>query len=224
MARDKVNDGAGLRVERRLAMARRSWLSIYAQMQREAARAQAAQVRAQSAARREAEKAEKAHAVYVRAQAAADVRAQAAAEKERKRLYVESRAAHVAAMNADLENTTEALQGFLAASLRAGDLVSFSSLKKPAPSQPWEHAHLEQAEPAPVPEIFMPAPLTGMGKLFGKAKHEQAVAEGLARYKQAVKEHRSREAQEPAPWRRPGLSGRLPQHNSRKRLRSSMSR
>ena len=115
-------------------------------------------VRAQSAARREADKAERAHAAYVRAQAAADVRAQAATEKELKRLYVESRAALVAAMNADLENTTEALQGFLAASLRAGDLVSFSSLKNPASKPPWHHADLERAEPAPVRETFMPAP------------------------------------------------------------------
>ncbi|HTX55297.1 MAG TPA: restriction endonuclease [Candidatus Baltobacteraceae bacterium] len=149
----------------------------FAQIQREAARAQAAQARAQAAAQKEYE------------------RAQAAAEKERKRLYIESRAAHVAAMNADLEHTIEALQGLLAASLKAGDVISFSSLKKPASKPAWKHAHLERAEPAPVPETFMPAPLTGLGKLFGKAKHEQAVAEGQTRYEQAVKEHRSREAQ-----------------------------
>jgi restriction system protein len=95
--------------------------------------------------------------------------------------------AHVAAMNADLETTIEALQGLLAASLKAGDLVTFSLLKKPASKPPWKHAHLERAEPAPVPEKFMPPPLTGMGKLFGKAKHEQAIAEGQARYAQAVK-------------------------------------
>lgn len=166
-------------------MARRSSIfSAYAQMQREQARAQAAQMRAQAAARREAERAHRAY-----------VRAVAADEKERKRLYVESRAAEVAAMNADLETTVDALQGLLAASLKAGDVVSFSSLKKPASKPPWEHPHLERAEPAPVPETFMPAPLTGMGKLLGKAKHEQAVAEGQARYGQAVKEHRNREAQ-----------------------------
>lgn len=167
-----------------MARRSRSWSSIYAQMQREAARKQAAQVRAQSAARREAEHA---HAAYVHAQAAA--------EKERKRLYLESRVAHVAAMNADLETTIEALRGLLAASLKAGDHVSFSSLKKkPAAKPPWKHAHLERAEPAPVLETFMPAPLTSLGKLFGKAKHEQAVAGGQAKYDKAVKEHRSREA------------------------------
>lgn len=160
-----------------------SIFSTYAQIQRDAARAQAAQVRAQAAARREAQRAQVAYA-----------RAQAVAEKERKRLYIESRMADVAATNADLESTVEALEGLLAASLKAGDFFSFSLLKKPASKPPRKHAHLERAEPAPVPETFMPPPLTGVGKLFGKAKHEQAVAEGQARYAQAVKEHRSREA------------------------------
>jgi len=162
---------------------RSSFASGYAQRQREAARAQAAQVRAQAAARREAERAQAAYA-----------RAQFAEEKERKRLYVESRAAHVAAMNADLEAMIEALQGLLAASLKAGDLVSFSSLKQPALRPPWQHADLQRAEPAPTRDAFMPPPLTGMAKLFGKTKHEQAIADGHARYAKAVTEHRSREA------------------------------
>jgi restriction system protein len=123
-------------------MARRSSLfSGYAQMQREAARAQAAQLRAQAAARREAERAR-----------AAYLRAQTAEEKEHKRLYAESRAADVAAMNDDLEAAVSALQGLLAASLKAGDLVSFSSLKRPASPPQWRHAELERPEGAPVVE------------------------------------------------------------------------
>lgn len=166
-------------------MARRSGLlSAYAQMQREAARSQAAQVRAQAAAQREAARA---YAAYIRAQAVE--------EKERKRLYLEHRVAEVAAKNAQLEATVEALQGLLAASLQAGCLVNFSSLKKPVLKPPWKHADLERAEAAPKLEAFMPAPLTGLSKVFGKAKHEQAVAEGKARYEKAVMEHRAREAQ-----------------------------
>jgi hypothetical protein len=83
---------------------RRSFASAVAQMQREAARAQAAQVRAQTAVRREAERA---HAAYLRAQSAD--------EKERKRLHAESRAAEVAALNDDLEAEVAALRGLLAA-------------------------------------------------------------------------------------------------------------
>ena len=55
---------------------RRSLVSSFAQMQREAARASAAQLRAEAAARREADRA---HAAYLAARAAD--------EKERKRLY-----------------------------------------------------------------------------------------------------------------------------------------
>jgi restriction system protein len=162
----------------------RSFYSVYTQVQRDAARAQSARVRAQAAAQREAVRA---YAAYTRAQAAE--------AKERQRLYVESRVAEVAAKNADLEATVEALQGLLAASLQAGDLLNFSALKKPAAKPPVKHAKLKQAEPAPELEKFMPAPPTGMGKLFGKAKHEQALTDGKARYEKAVKEHRSREAQ-----------------------------
>ena len=115
-------------------MARRSSLySGYAQRGREAARVQAAQVRAQAAARREAERAR-----------AAYLRAQAAEEKERKRLYAESRMADVAAMNDDLDAAVKSLETLLAAALKAGDLVSFSSLKTPASPPPWQHFGLEQ--------------------------------------------------------------------------------
>ena len=157
-------------------MARRSSLfSGYAQMQRDAARAQAAQARAQAAARKEAERARTAY-----------LKALAAEEKERKRLYAESRAAEVAAMNDDLDAVMSALEGLLAASLKAGDLVSFSVLKKPASPPPWRHTDLERPGAAPAIEAFMPAPPAGLAKMFGKSKYEQAVAAAHERYRQAV--------------------------------------
>src|SRR5262249_28669930 len=51
-----------------------------------------------------------------------------------------------------------------------------------------------RAEPAPALETFMPAPPAGLAKMFGKSKHEQAVAEANARYGHAVQVHRSLEA------------------------------
>ena len=163
---------------------RRSFTSAFAQMQREAARAQAAQLRAQTAARREAERA---HATYLRARTAD--------EKERKRLYLESRAAAVAAMNDDLENAVSALQNLLTASLAIDNRVRFSALKKPASQPPWLHSGLEQAEPAPVFESFLPPPPTGLSKVFGtgKGKHEQALASSRLAYEQAAEQHRGRE-------------------------------
>jgi restriction system protein len=169
-------------------MARRSsFVSAYVQMQRDAQRAQAAQIRAVTAARREAERA---HAAFVRAQAAED--------KERKRLYTESRMAHVAAMNDDLAGSVAALEGLLAAGLSAGDRVEFSALKKPASLPPWERADLEKPEPPPEMDAFMPTPPGGLAKMFGKAKHEQAVAAAQGFYERAVKEHRTRDEQRQA--------------------------
>ena len=166
---------------------RRSYTSTFAQRQREAARAQAAEVRAQAAARREAERAQ-----------AAYLRAQAADEKERKRLYAESRAAEVAARNDDLEAEIAALQDLLAVTLRVNDQIIFSSLKKPAAVPPWRHAQLEHAEPPPVPDAFRPAPPAGLSKIFGKSKYEQALEEGRVRYEGAVRDHAAREQQRTA--------------------------
>jgi restriction system protein len=153
-------------------------------MQREAARSQAAQVRAQAAARREAERAR-----------AAYLRSQAADERERKRLYAESRAADVAAMNDDLEADIAALQSLLGATLTVNDRITFASLKKPAEIPLWRRPELERPEPPPVPDAFKPAPPSGISKMFGKAKYEQAFEEGRARYEQAVHEHSAREQQ-----------------------------
>jgi restriction system protein len=159
-------------------------MSASVQRQRQAAQANAALLRAQAAARREADRA---HATKLRALAAEN--------KEAKRLYVESRAAEVAAMNDDLEAEIVTLQGLLAATLSVDDRITFSSLKQLPSPPPWGHAELEQAEPAPVLETFMPPPRAGLSKMFGKGKYERAVAEGRARYEQALEAHQSREEQ-----------------------------
>jgi restriction system protein len=166
---------------------RRSYVSTFAQIQREAARAQAAQVRAQTAARKEAERARTAY-----------LKARAADEKERKRLYAESRAAEVAAKNDDLEAEIAALQDLLTAILKVNNQVSFSSLKKPAVVPPWRHAELEKPAPPPVADAFRPAPPTGLSKVFGKSKYEQAFEEGRVRYEKAVHEYAAREQQRTA--------------------------
>lgn len=135
---------------------RRSFVSAFAQMQREAARASAVQLRAEAAARKEADRA---HAAYVAARAAD--------EKERKRLYAESRAAAVAAANSDLDAKVAALESLLADALRAGGPIHFSALKRPPAIPEWRHGYLEQPEPAPVPETFMPPAPGGLSKVFG---------------------------------------------------------
>ena len=74
----------------------RGYMATMAQRQREAERQRAARIRAQRQAIRAAEQAQRAYE-----------RAVAADEKERRRLYQESRIAGVAAMNDDLEATVK---------------------------------------------------------------------------------------------------------------------
>ena len=176
---------------------RRSYVSAFAQMQREAARAQAAQVRAQAAARREAERAR-----------AAYLRAQAADEKERKRLYAESRAAEVAAKNDDLEAEVAALQGMLAVALKANERDQLLLAEEACCRSSMAAAQLEKPEPPPAPDAFRPAPPTGLSKVFGKSKYEQAFEEGRVRYERAVQEHAAREQQRTAALQRPARRGR----------------
>lgn len=161
---------------------RRSFASSIAQYQREIARAQAAQVRAQAAAARELHRAE-----------AARLRSAAAYDREQKRLYIESRTAEVAAMNDDLDAQIAALDGVLAATLSVDDKIDFASLKITPTLPAWQHHKLEVPEPQPTLEQFLPAPPTGLGKLFAKSKHEQAVAAANEAFGQAVETHRQRE-------------------------------
>jgi restriction system protein len=176
---------------------RRSCTSASVQRQRQAARTNTGAIRAQAAARREADRAR-----------AAYLRAVVAEEKERKRLYTESRAAEVAAMNEELEANVKTLQGILAAALRMADRISFSSLKLPASVPPWGRADLERAEPAPVHEEFMLPARAGLSKAFGRGRHEQAVAEGRGRYEQAVQAHRCGDEQRSLRSRRHPVQGR----------------
>src|SRR3954469_14280932 len=165
-----------------LGARRWSFVSSIAQYQREVARAQAAQTRAHAAAQRD----------YARAQAA-QYRTAAAYDREQKRLYGESRAAEVAAMNADLDAQLAALDGVLAATLGVDDKIDFASLKITPTLPAWQHRKLEVPEPQPALEQFLPAAPAGLNKVFGKGKHEQALAAAQAAHAQAIEIHRQRE-------------------------------
>jgi restriction system protein len=119
---------------------RRGLIATLAQIQREAARAEAARRRADSASRRQAEQA---RLRYTRA-ATAD-------ERERKRLYAESRVAEVEAMNTELAETVTALDGVLAATLDVDNYFDLDQLYRPA-----HPGRLAVAEPPPVEAAFLP--------------------------------------------------------------------
>lgn len=143
---------------------RRTLASQLAQIQRETARARQAQIRSNLAAQRAAERARAAYA-----------RAAVADEKERKRLYQESRAADVAANNEQLEAAINALETLLAETLQVDDFIDFESLKAPVETPPWQHADLERPLAAPQLSQFLPPAPTGLNKITGRSKYEKAV-------------------------------------------------
>jgi restriction system protein len=145
---------------------RRGLIATLAQIQREAARAEAAGRRAETTSRRQAEQARLRYA-----------RAAAADERERKRLYAESRAAEVEAMNADLAETVTALDRVLAATLDVDNYFDLDQLHRPA-----DPGRLAIAEPPPVEAAFRPPPPRGLSRMIGNAaRHEQEVQAGRAR-------------------------------------------
>jgi hypothetical protein len=153
-------------------MARRSSLfSWYAQMQHEAARVPAARIRAEADARREANRARIAYLVG------------RATTKEQNRSYSGK---SVTEMNADLEATVKALEGILATALKAGALVSFSSLKKLASPPVWRPPKLEPAQLSVSLEFYRRRGSTKLAE-----KYEQAEAARQAKYEQVLSEHRA---------------------------------
>lgn len=155
-----------------------------AQYQRDAERQARALDREQLRAIREAERAQKAYE-----------RAAAADEKERKRLYVESRVAAIDAQNEQVDAYVRRLEVLLQETLDVDDFFDLDGLKVEPELPPFQPGALATAEPEPRLESFMPRAPSFMGGLVpgAKAKHEQAVAEAKAAHEQAVEEHAARE-------------------------------
>ncbi len=154
---------------------------------REAERRQRAAVAEHNAALR---RAEQAHKAEERARAAA-LRAN---EQERKRLEKEAAAAHVAAMEADVEERNaelaeiyDEIDGLLQATLDVDDYVDLETLRQVAEHPPFDRADLEQPVPLPPPIPEPPQPVMATvdapkGLLGRKKKLEQAQAEAQAQY------------------------------------------
>ncbi|GII25712.1 restriction endonuclease [Planosporangium mesophilum] len=164
-------------------MARRR--GLIAQIQREHARqvrasqqAQAAYYRQQQAMRRAAEQA-----------ARAAQRAAAVDERERKRLYLEARAAEVAANNADLQAHLQELDSLLAATLDVDDHIDFTKLKRRARHAPFSPGQLGMPIPPPDWSRFEPPAPTGLSKLFGKSTYDRQLALARWQFSDAQAQH-----------------------------------
>lgn len=156
------------------------------QMQRQAEREARAQAAAQRRAVVDAERTRRAYE-----------RARAADERERARLYIESRLAEVAALNDALADDIAALDGILRATLDLDDFLDFESLKEVAPRPPFTPGPLGTPEPLPDPAEFTPPAPSGGQKLVPGAKKRYAAQfeAGRRRYEAAVQEHQAREAE-----------------------------
>lgn len=157
-----------------------------AQHQRQQEAHARAVTREQMRALREAERAQRAYE-----------RALAAEDKERKRLYLELRAAEVDAMNEQLEQFVASLENLLTTTLNIDDFLDFESLKETPEPLPFQPGALATAEAAPTIESFMPPAPSGVGKFIpgAKAKHEQAVQDANVRFSEDEARHREREAE-----------------------------
>lgn len=135
-------------------------------------------------AQREADRARKAYE-----------RAVATEEKERKRLYLESRVAEVDALNEQLDNFVDKLENLLGATLDIDDFVDFETLKVQPQTQPFQPGSLARVEPAARLEDSLPAELGFVQRLMpgAAAKYEAAVVAAGESHREALAEHARRE-------------------------------
>jgi restriction system protein len=155
-------------------------------MQRQAERDARARAAAQRRAVVEAERARRAYE-----------RAVTADQKERARLYAESRAAEVAALNEGLAVDIAALDGLLRDTLAVDDFLTFESLKEVAPRPPFAPGALGVPEPPPDPASFRPPVPSGTQKFVPGAKQRYAARfeAGRQQYEAAVQARQQREAE-----------------------------
>lgn len=118
----------------------RGFTGVLIQMQRQAERDAKARVAAQRRAQVEADRALRAFE-----------RATVADQKERARLYIESRVAEVAALNDGLAVDITALDALMHDTLAVDDFLDFESLKEAVPRPPFAPGALAEPEPPPDP-------------------------------------------------------------------------
>lgn len=159
-------------------MARRG---VFAEIQHQARAAQREKERRQQAAVREHEAALRRAEQARKAEERAKAQAERASEANRKRLEREAKAAHVAAMQAEVEERNAGLaevydeiDSLLAATLDTDDYVDLDLLRRTVEHPPFDRADLQPPvqPPTPIPEPIEPAftPPEPPKGLFGKKK------------------------------------------------------
>jgi len=153
---------------------RQGILSTRAQMQRDVARQHTAHLRAETQAMRTALQAQRAYE-----------RAQYAEQRERTRLYAESRIAKVALMNEVLEQTVADLRNLLSDALLVRNHIDLQTLKHEPAITPFDPGSLGIPISPPLPyETYSPSPLGGVKRFLPGAKEqfERDVTAATQRY------------------------------------------
>lgn len=159
---------------------RRGVLATIVQLQREAERDRERRAQAALRAQRAGERA-----------AAAQSRAHMQDQRLRERLYAEDRAREAADDTAELDRQVEALETVLAATLHVDDYLDLEALKQ-APQQPvFDPAVVGLPPPPPLLADFLPAAPSGIGRVFGGAKHAEQTQQRQRDYEQAVQAHQA---------------------------------
>ena len=163
---------------------RSSYAQRAAQRQRELQRQEASRERAERTAANEAQRKRKAYA-----------RAKDLAEKERQRLYLETRVAETDARNESLAATDAALERLLTTALQSDAFFDFEQLKVEPDLPQFQPGSLGVAEDEPRLEDLLPPPQSGFAKLVPGAgkKHAEAVAEANRQYSEQLAAHGERE-------------------------------
>jgi len=161
--------------------------------QRDQERRQRAAVREQSieARRREQDRKERARLVVQLGKAEAAERKPL--EKAERDAYLESRQEEAEARSEALADAYEEIDTLLQATLGRDDYVDVNTLRVNVEHPPFDQRDLTQPNALPIaakvssqPVFTLPDPPSGLAKLFGKRKHEEAVALSRATHARAV--------------------------------------
>lgn len=164
---------------------------------REAERSANARAREQQAAVRRAEQARKAEERAVAQAARATDAERKRVEKEAKAAHVESMQAEVDARNSELQGVYDEIDSVLEATLEVDDYVDLESLRVVTEHPPFVSEHEnelprpERLTAPPEPLFFAPPTPSGIGGLFGKKKHAEAVTSAEATHAAAIAQWRA---------------------------------
>jgi len=122
-------------------------------------------------------------------------RALLADQKERARLYSESRIAQVNLQNEQLDQISAHLSNILIEALSVDSFIDLQTLKQVPEYPVFNPGQLGVAEPPPVPQMYLPPELTRIQKFMpgAKEKHAQEVAKAYDEYRSHVAAHAARE-------------------------------